>query len=181
MPDLKFVQSTLKVAKAIQADVAKKAPLPSEPAAPADQPVIPHSLFATAGGFLQRIAFQINACYLATAYDGCAVMMRKLIESLIIDCFEKHNIADQIKVGGTGDYFMLEKLISTFLSKTSWKGEAVGRNAVSGLKKLSALKGTGDLSAHTRFYTCKREYIDELKSDLRVVTERLLYIAGHKK
>jgi hypothetical protein len=179
LPDRQFTQTALSTAKAIQALIMKTAPLPSEPAAPADQPVVPHSLFTTAGGFLQKVAFQVNACYLATAYDGCAVMMRKLVESLIIDCFERHNIADKIKHKGTDDYVMLRDLVKAFLAETAWQG--VGRNVKSGLDKLKDLKGTGDLSAHTRFYTARREYIDELKTDLRVVVERLLYLSGHKK
>ena len=176
MANLELVKSTLAAAKAIQAEISSRAPLPSEPVAPADQPLIPHSLFATAPGYLQKVAFQVNAAYTATAYDGCAVMMRKLIESLIIDCYESHKIEAKIQKSPGGDYLFLKDLVVRFVAETAWAG--VGRNTRKGLENL---KDVGDLSAHTKWYNAKREYIDDLKKDFRVVAERLLYLAGHKK
>jgi hypothetical protein len=163
-------------AQQIQQAVNKKAPLPSEPTAPTDQPVIPHSLFTTAPAYLQKIAFQVNACYLATAYDGCAVMARKLIESLIIDCYEKHKIPHKIQKNTAGDYHFLKDLVAIIKAETAW-ATALGRNTS---KYLDQLKDVGDLSAHTKWYNAKRDYIDDLKTPLRVTAERLLYLAGHK-
>ena len=52
----------------------------------------------------------------------------------------------------------------------------LGRNVEKGLKEL---KDIGDQSAHSRFYNAKRWYIDDQKISLRVVAERLLFLAGH--
>jgi hypothetical protein len=153
----------------------KKAPLPPEPTAPEEQPILPHSLFATAPSYLQKIVFQINACYTVTAYDACAVMVRKLVESLIIDCFEKHQIGAKIR-NQQGNYCFLKDLVGKMKAEP-WPSP-LGRNAQSG---LDSLKDVGDLSAHTKYYNAKRPYIDELKTPLRVTAERLLFLAGHKK
>ena len=70
---------------------------------------------------------------------------------------------------------MLEKLVKVTLEEKQWN---LGRNTKAGLEKL---KKVGDQSAHSRFYNARREYIDELKIDLRTVAEELLYRAGIKK
>jgi hypothetical protein len=184
-PDLDFVKRAIFIAKAIQADVSKRALLPSEPTAPPDQPLLAHATFSKAPDYMQRIVFQINGCYTVTAYDGCAVLMRKLVESLIISCFEKFKIESKIRRdNGTGDYYFLKDLVPRMLAEkwqTPDRNESLGRNFTSGLNNLLSLKDYGDLSAHTRQYNAKRQYIDGLTRDLRVVSERMLYLAGYKQ
>jgi hypothetical protein len=171
----KLLRSLQTAAKLIQTVATRAAPLPSEATAPPDQPVIPHSMFLNAPSYVQKIAFQINGCYLATAYDGCAVMIRRLIEMLIIDSFEKHNMGATI-LGRDNQYKMLNDLVTDMLAAT-WPTK-LGRNVETGLKEL---KDIGNQSAHSRFYNAKRSYIDDQKINLRTVAERLLFLAGHKK
>jgi hypothetical protein len=52
------------------------------------QPVIPFALLRGTRGYMERIAHQINGTYSNGWYDGCAVMIRRLIETLIIEVFE---------------------------------------------------------------------------------------------
>jgi|SRR5215470_16926710 len=114
--------------------------------------------------------------YLATRswFDGCAVMMRRLIETLIIECFEKHKIADTIKDPRTGDFLYLADLIDNVIQEPAWN---LGRNAKKALPKL---KSIGDQSAHNRRYNAHREDIDKLSTDFRNVCQELLYLAGLK-
>lgn len=146
----------------------------SDIVAPVDQPVIPHSVFRSSRGYLERIVYQINATYRATSYDACAVMVRRLVEVLIIEAFEANDIADRI-VGQDGDYLYLSDLITNTLNESSWN---LGRNTKHGLRRL---KDIGDRSAHSRRYNAKREYIDEVVIPLRDVCEELLYLAKIKR
>lgn len=97
---------------------------------------------------------QINGTYANAWYDACAVMIRRLIETLIIEVFEQHGIANKIKTP-TGDFFYLSELIPRTLSEGKWN---LGRNAK---KALPRLKSVGDRSAHNRRFNATHDDIDK--------------------
>lgn len=171
--DAGVVRQALAAARAIEDAVPGTSLPPSESAAPDKQPVVPHSLFKGTRGYLERIAFQVNACYEAASYDACAVMIRRLIEVLIIETFDAKGKASDIK-NASGDFLYLGDLIGKLLAETSW---SLGRNTKTALPKL---KSIGDQSAHSRRYNARREYIDEIIIDVRTVAEELLYLSGLK-
>jgi hypothetical protein len=107
-------------------------------------------------------------------FDACAVMMRRLIETLIIECFEKYNIAHKIKNTATGDFLFLQDLIDRLLQEPMWN---LGRNTKQALPKL---KKVGDQSAHSRRYNAHREDIEKIADDFRTVCQELIYLAGLK-
>ena len=137
------------------------------------QPVVPFALLRNTRGYLERIAHQINGAYSNGWYDACAVMIRRLIETLIIESFEKHGISQSIK-NSTGDFFYLADLIAKTLSEPSWN---LSRNTKQALPKL---KDVGDKSAHSRRYNAVRNDIDKIIPDLRIVVQELLYLSGLK-
>jgi hypothetical protein len=165
-----YAKRVLALAAGLEASAPDTALPPQEVRAPRDQPVLPHALFAGTRGYLERIAFQINGCYLASCYDACAVMMRRLVEVLIIECFEAHGIGHKIK-GQSGDWLFLEELVAATLREGAW---TLGRKARAGLGKLKSL---GDQSAHSRRYNAQRSYVDDVIIEMRTVAEELLYIA----
>ena len=116
---------------------------------------------------------QINGTYENAWYDACAVMIRRLVETLIIEVFEHHKIANKIKTPA-GDFPYLSDLITHTLNETSWN---LTRNAKQALPKL---KNIGDLSAHSRRYNANHDDIDKIINDLRVCVQELLYLAGLK-
>ncbi len=67
---------------------------------------MPIALINGTRGYIERVAHQVNGCYDEGWYDACAVMVRRLLETLIIEAFEYHKIADKIK-DGKGDFFFL--------------------------------------------------------------------------
>ena len=101
-------------------------------------------------------------------------MMRRLIETLIIECFEKHQIADTIKNPKTGDFLYLGDLVEMAIRETAWN---LGRKTKQAMPRL---KNIGDQSAHSRRYNAHREDIDKLSEDFRVVCQELVYLAGLK-
>jgi hypothetical protein len=167
-------RSALLRARALQEAVRNATCPHSEVTAPSDQPVLPHSMFTDTRGYIVRVVHQINRCYTTTAYDGCAVMIRRLLETLIIEAFERKGIDAKIK-GASGDFLHLGDMIPVVLAETGWN---LSRSTKAALPRL---KDVGDKSAHNRRYNAKRQYIDELIIDLRVVAEELLYVAGLKK
>lgn len=167
--------SALKIASSIKKDAENSILPPCEITNLYGSQILPFALFKNTRGFLEKVVIQINQTYEHTCYDACAVMVRRLTEMLIIECFEAHGRSALIQ-DSNGDYFMLNELISRFLAE-SWTPN-LSRN----LKKaLPELKGIGDKSAHSRFYNAQRSDIDNIKIQLRSVAEELLYLSKIKK
>jgi hypothetical protein len=106
-------------------------------------------------------------------FDASLVMVRKLVEILIIECFEKHKLSDSIK-DKNGDFFYLSDLISRLLSESKWN---ITRNTKQSLPRI---KKFGDLSAHNRRFIAGKTDLDSIKDDLRVTIQELLILIDYK-
>lgn len=165
-------------ALALAKDIQRDAPInyvpPSEGTKPRNQHVLPHAMVSGTRGYIEKVVFQINGSYENGWFDSCAVMMRRLVETLIIECFETDGIDDKIKNSATGEFFHMRDLISAMLSEASWN---LGRDTK---KTLPKLKELGDRSAHNRRYNAHREDVDKVVADFRLVCQELLYLARLK-
>jgi hypothetical protein len=166
-------RAAVELVKKLKTDAPRTFVPPSEGTRPSNEFILPHAMVRGTRGYIEKIVFQINGCYEKGWFDGCAVMMRRLMETLIIECFEKHLIADRIK-NPNGDFFYLADLIAKITQESTWN---LGRNTKHALPKLKSL---GDQSAHSRRYTAHREDIDKLSNDFRTVCQELIYLAGLK-
>ena len=164
----------LQIAKRIQADAPVRYVPPSAGTRPKSQAVLPHAMVSNTRGYIERVVYQINGSYERGWFDACAVMMRRLLETLIIECFEKHKVAHKIKNSRTGDFLYLSDIIAETLTEPSWN---LGRNTKAALPRLKAI---GDLSAHSRRYNAHREDIDKLLEEFRTACQELLYLADLK-
>jgi Domain of unknown function (DUF4145) len=158
-------------AKAIQQEIASVLGPPAEGVVAPANAVIPAILFRNTRGYLVKVANQANGAYSSGWYDACAVMLRRLLETLIIEAFEHHKIASRIQ-NANGDFLYLRDLIDKTIAETSWN---LSRNAKNAMPKL---KDVGDKSAHSRRFNALRSDIDKVAPDLRLVAEELLSIAG---
>lgn len=129
-------------------------------------------LVETKRGYLIGTGKQAAICYDVGTYDASFVMIRKLLETLIIECFERYGEENTIK-GSDGHYFFLSNLIDKFKLENSWN---LGRNTVQSLPKIKAL---GDLSAHNRRFSAKKPDIDKIKGDLRIVLEEIIHLIDY--
>ena len=133
----------------------------------------PLELFDGTRDYLKKTARQAIICYNYGAYDACLVMIRRLIETLIIELFEKRDIADRIK-NSQGNYMFCGDLIDEMLKeKKLW---TIGRNTV---QALPAIKTKGDLSAHNIRFNAKKSDIDQLKDGLRITIEELIHLIDY--
>ena len=169
-----LARQALEIARSIQAEAPVTYVPPSEGARPRSQNVLPRTLVEDTRGYIEKVVDQINGCYEKGWFDGCAVMMRRLLETLIIECFENHKLANRIKDPRSGDFLYLSHLIAKALQEPSWN---LGRNTK---RALPILKSIGDQSAHSRRYNAHREDIDKLALDFRNVCQELLYLAKLK-
>ena len=170
MNDVEIAQVALELAKKIQEEVPRfKTPLP-DTAASISEMVFAHSLVKDTRGYIERIAHQINGSYGSGWYDACAVMLRRLVETLIIETFESYRIESKIKKPD-GDYHSLDELVTAALNESSW---SLGRDTK---RALPRLKGLGNRSAHSRRFIAHKGDIDRVIQDIRVVVQELVFLA----
>lgn len=144
--------------------------LNSRPLRPSDS-VVPRELFEGTRGYLEKVVAQLNGSYDAGFYDCCAVMSRRLLETLIIEVYENLRRSAELK-DADGHYRMLSGLVAHLEVDST---VTLSRNGVAGLREFKQL---GDLSAHNRRFNARKHDIDRVRNGLRVVAEELLSLSG---
>ena len=162
----------LALGRAIYLDAGAGRP-PDDGVAAESHQVVPPAIVRGTRGYIEKITNQINGSYERAWFDACAVMMRRLLETLIIECFEQYSISDKIKTK-QGDFMFLRDLVGKTLSESSW---TLSRNTRSALPKL---KDLGDRSAHSRRYIAHRQDIEPIRLEFRVAVQEFVYLANLK-
>jgi hypothetical protein len=135
--------------------------------------VIPTSVVRGTRGYIEKVTNQINGCYEKGWYDACAVMIRRLIETLLIETFESKKNDKEIK-NSMGDFLPLDEIINKAISERSWNLSRKTKKA------LPRLKDVGDLSAHSRRYNAHFKDVEPIINDIRVVVQEFIYLASLK-
>lgn len=171
---MKDSQRLLDQVRQLQAELSGLNPVPEEGHRAASNEIVAVSLVRSTRGYIEKIANQANRCYERGWFDGCAVMVRRLIETLLIEAFEKHRLEASIRDPRSGDFLFLKDLITAALVELTWN---LSRNTKAALPRL---KDVGDRSAHSRRFVANRQDIDALKADIRLVVQEFIYLAGLK-
>lgn len=140
----------------------------------ADGLILPNSLFQKTRGYIESLAKQINASYEHNIFDGCAVIMRRLLEICLIHAYENAGI-DSIIRNAQGFYRPLGEIINN----------AIGNPTLSLSKTtescLNDFRVIGNYSAHKIYYNARKGDIKKIIIEYRATIEELLYKAGIKK
>jgi hypothetical protein len=158
---------------AVQVDIRRLAelderylPLLGEPAPVTTDSILPASWADGTKPYFERMIRQINGCYDHGFYDGCAVLMRRLLESLLIETFVTHGLVAEIRPNN--QFVGLDSLIN----------KAVAQQAIHlprGSKDvMDKVKFAGDTAAHDRTYITTRQDVDDLKAPYRKLIHELL-------
>jgi hypothetical protein len=167
------VRKLLASAKAIKVSVDRELGPPAEGLPSPGEQVVLRSLVRGTRNYIERVANQANGAYEMGWYDACAVMIRRLLETLIIEAFEKAGLAAGIKTT-SGDFFYLRDLIDACLNEPTWN---LSRNCKAAMPRL---KDIGDKSAHSRRYNAHKGDVQPLLGDVRLVVQELLSLSGLK-
>ena len=125
------------------------------------------TILESAPYYLKSIAKQMAQCYECNLYDATLVLMRKLVETLIIECFERFGIEDNIK-DNNGNFLFLSDLIPRYLASNKWNSSMnIG-------KSIKEVKKYGDLSAHNRRFQAKKSDIVSFKFELRQTIQEII-------
>lgn len=134
--------------------------------------VLPDDLFASVSVNVQSLCKQINASYENNLFDCTAVVMRRLLESLLVLSYQKAGIESQIMNGNR--HVTLDKIIKNAEQNTTL---ALSSNT---RKDMALFKDLGNYSAHKIWYNCTQGDIKPNILKYRVIVEELMYKAGLK-
>lgn len=166
------------IAKRLQGDVDRIAKPSPEGTEPRTDLVIDFSLVEGTRSYIERTVHQINGTYENGWYDACAVMLRRLIETLIIEAYEGKKIDHKIK-DKDGDFLPLDKLINEARKESALN---LSRDTKRILPKI---KNLGDRSAHTRTFNANRSILERLSQDpfldIHALVQEFISKAGLKR
>lgn len=135
--------------------------------------IVPLSVVRNSRSYIERIVYQVNGCYDSGWYDACVVMIRRLIETLLIEAYENGGISEKIK-SPSGDFLPLKEIVSAALNESSF-------NLARGVRRaLPRLKTLGDKSAHSRRFNAHQRDLEQVASDVRDTVQELIYVSGLK-
>ena len=156
--DIQFKADSALAAELDQLEVAK--------AKPASALFLPHDMFEPRHGVLNKILWEVNTCYEKECYNASATMLRRIIETLIIEAFEGKGIGAKITTPD-GSYLKLEKLIDRAVAEPKL------RLTTNTKRLLPQLKFFGDLGAHNRLALVRKGDLERLHNAIRVGLEEL--------
>ncbi len=128
---------------------------------------IPIEIVDRSRGYVVNTARQINNCFHGECFDACGVMIRKLLETLIIEVFEKKGIASIIK-DGSSNYLMLTDLVSKLLNTPE---TPVGRTT---RKELPMIAVVLNNCAHNRAFNISKTQLIQNKTTIVIAVQELM-------
>lgn len=128
------------------------------------------NLFKNTRGYIYKVVLQVNRSYEESLFDCCTVMVRRLLETLIIEIYEKEKRVEEIK--DEKGYFLMFSGLLNILEND--KKINMGRQTTTALKNL---KRIADSSAHNRRFNAIKKDIDDIKQDIQLSTNELLQLA----
>jgi len=132
--------------------------------------LLPESQTRDTRPYIQKLSHQINGSYDFGFYDGCAVLCRRLVESLLIEAFDK--AAHRPIIEKNGELMGLDDIL-----KQAKGGQYIklSRGTPQALEKI---KEIGDTAAHDRYHITTEQDIAEFRAGFRKVVSQLMGLAG---
>lgn len=137
---------------------------------PLSDAIIPTEWITGSRPYLEKLVQEINACYDYGFYDACAVLSRRLMESLLIEIYIHQKRHQDIQQSGT--FIQLSLLVSHFLNDAAIPKSRTLRSTAPRIKDL------GDTAAHDRTYITRQSDIDTLRREYTIMISELLNLSG---
>lgn len=131
--------------------------------------IIPESVVRNSPIYIQKVVREINTSYENGCFTACGVLVRRLMETLMIESFERKGLAELIKEDK--QYKTAEEIKNKLLENPFGN---LSRNARKALEHKKLL-GLGHLCAHERYFIARKQDLDQIKGDLRILVEYLVY------
>lgn len=134
---------------------------------------LPEPIWRNTRGYIEEVCRELNGAFHNAYYNSAAVMLRRLLETLIIEAYEHLGRADEIKDGG-GNYLMLSDLAERACGERGHKGLNLGRDSKAALKEARSI---GNWSAHARRFLAHVGDLTKFQTGVRLLVQELIQIA----
>jgi hypothetical protein len=141
---------------------------------PEDDGYVPAALWIETRGYIEKVFRQLNGCVHYGFLDAASVMLRRVTETLIIECYEHLGRDGEIR-DNSGNPYMLGELVTRC---TANSGIKLGRDAKRALKDIKEL---GDRSAHNRRFNAVYNDFESIRSGVRVAIDEMIQLASLKR
>lgn len=122
--------------------------------------------------YITRLLPQLNGTYDYEWYEGSAMLLRRLMETLVIELYTRRGWTQDVQDPATNEFLMLKALIDQL------NGDArlhIQRRIIDGLNKV---KEIGDTAAHDFKIRIRKTDLDRIQSAVRLTCERLVFTIG---
>lgn len=134
---------------------------------------LPESIWRNTRSYIEEICREVNGSFHHAYYNAAAVMLRRLLETLIIEAYEHLGRETEIKDGG-GNYLMLSDLAERACGENRHKGINLGRDSKKALKEA---RDVGNWSAHARRFLANAEDLRKFQPGMRLLVQELVQIS----
>lgn len=133
---------------------------------------LPAEVFDGESEYITRLIPQINGCWERGYYEACSVLLRRLVETLVIELYHRRGWLDDLKDPDTGEFVTLKNMINKVCGD-----QRIGLDGKSH-QTLKKLKEIGDIAAHDFRIAIRKSDLERVRSDVRFSCERLIFKAG---
>jgi hypothetical protein len=134
---------------------------------------LPEPIWNNTRGYIEEVCRELNGTFHNAYYNSSAVMLRRLLETLIIEAYEHIDRASEIR-DGSGNYLMLSDLAERACGEKGHKGLNLGRDSKAALRDA---RNIGNWSAHARRFLAHAGDLTKLQSGARLLVQELVQIA----
>jgi len=138
---------------------------------------LPEPVWKNTRGYVEEVCRELNGSFRHAYYNAAAVMLRRVLETLIIEAYEHLCREDEIKDCG-GNYMMLSDLAERTCGENGHKGLNLGRDSKKALKDARTL---GNWSAHARRFLAHASDLVKVQAGMRLLVQELIQIAELKR
>jgi Domain of unknown function (DUF4145) len=134
---------------------------------------LPEPIWKNTRGYIEEVCRELNGSFHHAYYNAAAVMLRRLLETLIIEAYEHLDREIEIK-DGAGNYLMLSALAERVCGENGHKGINLGRDSKKALKDA---RSVGNWSAHARRFLAHAGDLTRLQDGMRLLVQELIQVA----
>jgi hypothetical protein len=132
-----------------------------------DTEFVPLEIVNGTRGYVVNVARQVNGSFQIECFDACGVMIRRLIETLIVEVFEKKGLEKEIK-DASGNYLMFTDLVNKLISTA---GTPVGRTT---RKELPTIAIVLNNCAHNRTFNISKPQLVNYQAAIVITVQELI-------
>jgi len=138
---------------------------------------LPEPVWKDTRGYVEKLCRELNGTFKNGYYNSAAVMLRKLLETLIIESYEFLKREQEIK-DESGEFLMLRDLVERACGEGLHQGLGIGRDSKRALKDA---RDIGNWSAHARRFSANPHDLTKFQSGIRLLVEELISISNLQK